>query len=356
MLKLEVKPYTLDFKFSARTSRGAIKDRKVWFIGISDEFGQKGIGEIAPINRLSPEDPLDIPAQLELVSEKLKKCDKPDDEESAYSLVQDLIPIEYPSIRFGFEMALLDLINGGEKKIFVGDTGTISISINGLIWMGEVDFMKKQIQEKLNQGFQCIKLKVGAIDFKSELEIIKNLRKVSDDLVIRLDANGGFQTHEVLGKLKKLSAFNIHSIEQPILPMQPEAMELLCKKSEIPIALDEELIHVFSSKEKMNLIQELKPQYLVLKPTLHGGFGGTKEWIDLAEIHGIDWWVTSYLESNIGLNAIVQFTAQFDNKEYHGLGTGNLFHNNIKSPLLMDQGKLGYAASNVWDDIYFTTG
>ncbi len=351
MLKLEFNSYVLDFNFQARTSRGQISERKVWFIQIFDELGRSGYGEIAPIDRLSPEELSEVPLLLEKISSGFRKYELPINDDTVFSLVQELVPVQFPSVRFGFEMAFLDLINGGEKKIFSKGLGSVSIPINGLVWMGDVDFMQNQIKEKLEQGFRCLKLKVGALDFKTELDIIKSLRRVSDDLVIRLDANGGFQTNEVLSKLKQLAPYNIHSIEQPILPMQPEAMELLCKKSEIPIALDEELIHIFSSEEKMELLQELKPQFIVLKPTLHGGFSGVKEWIDLAEMHGIHWWITSYLESNIGLNAIAQFTSQYENEEFHGLGTGNLYSNNITSPIMIKEGKLVYASSNVWGEI-----
>jgi len=350
MLKLEIKPYVLDFKFSARTSRGPLTDRKVWFIRISDVRGNSGVGEVAPINRLSPEDVAEIPEILEKVSLDLMDREAPSDLESVYSLVDQVVTIHYPSVRVGLEMALVDLLHGGKRKIFSQDLSSVSIPINGLIWMGDIEFMKSQMKEKLDQGFNCIKMKVGALDFESELEMIRQLRAVSDELVIRLDANGGFQTNEVLGKLKKLSPFNIHSIEQPILPMQPEAMELICQKSEIPIALDEELIHVFSYKAKMDLLQELKPQFLVLKPTLHGGFSGVEEWIDLAKMHGIGWWITSYLESNIGLNAIAQFTSRYASTEYHGLGTGHLYSNNIETPIRIEQGKLFYAVSEVWGD------
>ena len=318
-------------------------------------MGRSGIGEIAPIKRLSPEDPDDVEDQLAILFKRFEDVGIPNNERAIFSFVQEHVPQEFPSVRFGFEMAFLDLLHGGDYKIFSQTTEAIEIPINGLIWMGDEDFMKKQIREKLEQGFQCIKLKVGALDFETELQLIKRLRKVSSDLIIRLDANGGFQTHEVLNKLKRLSAYDIHSIEQPILPMQPEAMELICKKSEIPIALDEELIHVFSAEQKMNVLQELKPQFLVLKPTLHGGFGGVNEWIDLAEMHGLDWWITSYLESNVGLNAIAQFASRFENKEFHGLGTGHIYHNNIDSPILIDQGRLSYANSNVWGDIDFAT-
>ncbi|WP_424961915.1 o-succinylbenzoate synthase [Ekhidna sp.] len=354
MLRLEVKPYTLDFKFSARTSRGEMMNRKVWFIKLMDENGNSGIGEIAPIHRLSPEDVEEVPEILGKIQKEVANKETPQTEEEVYEVVDQLVPITIPSVRFGLEMALLDLINGGQKQIFSKDFPSIKIPINGLVWMGDKDFMRQQIEEKLEAGFRCIKLKVGALDFDTELNIIRSLREVSDDLIIRLDANGAFQTNEVLFKLKELSRFNIHSIEQPIMPMQPEAMELVCNRSEIPIALDEELIGINGSRNRVDLIQELKPHYLVLKPTLHGGFASVKEWIDLAEIHGIEWWVTSYLESNLGLNAIAQFASLYpQNEEFHGLGTGGLYHNNIQSPIIIDRGFFTYAKSSVWGDVDF---
>ncbi|WP_425392554.1 o-succinylbenzoate synthase [Ekhidna sp.] len=351
-MRLEVKPYVLDFKFSARTSRGEIKKREVWFLKLTDEHENIGIGEVAPIQSLSPEVIEEIPQFLSQLSEPIKKLFKPENKEQVFETVAELVPATMPSIRFGMEMALLDLLNGGEKLIFTKNLGDIRIPINGLVWMGDERFMRDQIEQKLSDGFRCIKLKVGALDFDTEIAIIKSLRNISDDLIIRLDANGSFQTNDVLHKLKTLSKYNIHSIEQPIMPMQPEAMELICNRSEIPIALDEELIGITGSRDRVDLLQDLKPQYLVLKPTLHGGFNSVKEWIDLAEIHGIQWWVTSYLESNLGLNAIAQFTSQFlENKEFHGLGTGGLYHNNITSPIVVDNGYFSYAQSKVWGDV-----
>ncbi|GAB4229989.1 MAG: o-succinylbenzoate synthase [Ekhidna sp.] len=353
MLKLEIKPYNLDFKFHARTSRGEIDQRKVWFIKVSDESGKSGLGEVAPIDRLSPEAVEDVPDKLEELARVLKRLNAPETKEDAFKLAQQCIPIQYPSLRFGLETALLDLVAEGQKNFFNNNLQELSIPINGLVWMGDIAFMKEQIATKLDEGFSCIKLKIGALDFDAEVKVIKELRSVSEELVIRLDANGAFQTNEVLSKLKVLSKYDIHSIEQPILPMQPEAMEIVCSKSQIPIAFDEELIHVFSSRDRMELIQELKPHYLVLKPTLHGGLGTVSEWIDLAEMHSVGWWITSYLESNIGLNAIAQFTSLYENQEYHGLGTGGLYTNNIKSPIKIEEGKLTYAASEVWEDIDF---
>lgn len=328
-------------------------DRKVWFIQVTDDRGNVGIGEVAPIDRLSPEDVTQIPELLLKYQSVFNSLDPPKTKGEVFDLVLEMVPKEESSIRFGFEMALLDLVNGGTRKIFNGAFDKIDIPINGLIWMGNVEFMESQIKEKLDQGFNCIKLKVGANDFETELKVIKKLRSVSEDLVIRLDANGAFATHEVLAKLNRLSEYQIHSIEQPILPMQPEAMEIVCAKSEIPIAFDEELVYVFSSEDRMALLQDLKPHYLVLKPTLHGGFNSVAEWIDLAEMHNVGWWITSYLESNLGLNAIAQFASLYENHEYHGLGTGGLYLNNIVSPIQIDQGRFSYAKSSVWGDIEF---
>lgn len=315
---------------------------------MSDETGQSGIGEVAPIERLSLEDPQIVPDVLQSLEEKLGTMSCPEGTDNILEFVSELVSSNYPSIRMGLETALLDLANGGHMTVFVKETSQIKIPINGLVWMGEEEFMREQIEEKLRSGFNCIKLKVGSLDFEVECDILKSLREISDELVIRLDANGGFQTNEVLAKLSRLAKYNIHSIEQPIMPLQPEAMELICQKSEIPIALDEDLIHVVSSREKLQLIQEIKPQFLVLKPSLHGGFGGVKEWIDLAEMHGIPWWITSYLESNIGLNAIAQFTSLFQTREHHGLGTGHLYYKNIPSPIRIENGYLSYEKSNVW--------
>lgn len=350
-MHLEVIPYALDFKFSARTSRGKMDQRNVWFIKIMDSDGNEGWGEVAPIDRLSPESLEEIPDILTKLSTDLHKFLCPTSEVEAIDLVDRLVDFSKPSVRFGLEMALLDLLKGGKKLIFNDDLSKIRIPINGLVWMGDRSFMEDQIKQKLDDGFNCIKLKVGGLDFKEEVSIISSLRAISDELIIRLDANGAFLTNEVLAKLKILSQFNIHSIEQPIMPMQPEAMELICNRSEIPIALDEELIGISSSRDRVDLLQELKPQYLVLKPTLHGGFTSVKEWIDLAEMHGIKWWITSYLESNIGLNAIAQFTSMYKNDIHHGLGTGDLYSNNIISPIKIADGHLSYAKTSVWGEV-----
>ena len=211
--------------------------------------------------------------------------------------------------------------------------------------------MKTQIKEKLALGFRCIKMKIGAINFKTELALLKSIRKEfsATELTLRVDANGAFHPKEALEKLKCLSALEIHSIEQPIKQGQLQEMANLCAKTPIPIALDEELIGVFSSEEKRNLIETINPQYIILKPSLIGGFARSKEWINLATQNKVGWWMTSALESNIGLNAIAQFTYTLQNKMPQGLGTGGLFTNNFKSPLEVNNGNLHYSTNKKWD-------
>jgi len=258
----------------------------------------------------------------------------------------------YPSIAFGLETALLDLKAKGSKCLFSSEftQGKAGIPINGLVWMGKKDFMQKQIREKIAAGYHCIKLKVGAIDFETELEIISGIRQQfsASDIELRLDANGAFDPKDALVKLEKLAKFDIHSIEQPIRQGQHEAMAEICRQSPIPIVLDEELIGVKSS-EKESILSSIKPAYIILKPSLLGGFQESEEWIRLAEKHNIRWWVTSALEANVGLNAIAQWTYSLNSKLPQGLGTGQLYHNNIPSPLEIRDAKLFYEVSNQWD-------
>ena len=260
---------------------------------------------------------------------------------------------EYPSIQFGLEQALLSLKSGDGFKLFPSDftTGKSGIKINGLIWMGEKQFMLNQIKQKLKQGFDVIKLKIGAIDFQSELELLKFIRKdfSVEDVEIRVDANGAFHPDEALEKLKRLSDFDLHSIEQPIKAGQPDKMAGLCEKTPLPIALDEELIGIIDNYKKGELLKQIRPQYIILKPGLIGGFQGSNTWIDLAKEQKIGWWITSALESNIGLNAISQFTYILQNQIPQGLGTGSLFTNNIQAPLRVENGHLYYDPDQSWD-------
>ncbi len=355
MLKLEYKSYTLDFTFDAGTSRGVMKKRDVWFLKVCDDRNPLvcGYGEVAPLHRLSMEDVCLVPDVLEQVQTNIVNCTTPRTEEAVMKLARELSPTPFASVRFALEVALLDLLHGGKKMIFENDFYKThsKVPINGLIWMGDIETMKQRAQEKLDQGFQCIKMKIGALDFPQELEVLRLLRGLSSGLELRVDANGAFANHESLRKLMELSEFNLHSIEQPIIPRQPEAMQLLCKKGAVKIALDEELIGIEAIEEKLELLEFLKPHYLVLKPSLIGGFQSTREWIELADRLGIGWWVTSALESNVGLNAIAQFTAGFKNDEYHGLGTGQLYHNNIPSPLTITEGMISLDTDKTWGDM-----
>jgi len=259
----------------------------------------------------------------------------------------------WPSIVFGLETALIDLKNGGNRIIFDTDfsRGKQGIPINGLIWMGNKSSMQKQIREKLEQGFRCIKMKIGAIDFDTELELLKSIRKEHsvDEITLRVDANGAFKPNEALEKLKRLAELDIHSIEQPIAANQWQEMARICELSPVPVALDEELIGIICSDQKRKLIGQIKPAYLVLKPSLHGGFSGCDEWITMAESAGVKWWITSYLESNVGLNAIAQWTATKNITMEQGLGTGQLFTNNFDSPLTIQNDQLWCLKEKEWN-------
>ena len=253
-------------------------------------------------------------------------------------------------------MAFLSLKSENPYLLFPSDftNNTESIVINGLVWMGEPSFMKEQIEEKLAQGFNCIKLKIGAIDFQKELELLQFIRShfSAEQIEIRVDANGAFALNEALDKLNQLKVFQLHSIEQPIKKGNTQAMADLCESTPFPIALDEELIGVFSLKEKEALLQKIRPQYIILKPSFVGGFRGTQEWIDLAEKYNIGWWITSALESNIGLNAIAQWTFLLNSKMPQGLGTGALYTNNFDSPLEVSEGQLWYNNTKNWDSSF----
>jgi len=261
--------------------------------------------------------------------------------------------LEFPSIQFGVEMAFLSLQSKTPFELFPSTfiQGKDTMLINGLVWMGEESFMKQQIEEKLSQGFSCIKLKIGAIDFEKELGLLRFIRQNFDakTIEIRVDANGAFSSNEALYKLNQLSEFKLHSIEQPIQKNNTDMMSELCKTTPIPIALDEELIGVFGIQQKEMLLSKIQPQYIILKPSLVGGFKGTLEWIELAEKHNIGWWITSALESNVGLNAITQFTYTLNNKMPQGLGTGGLYNNNFDCPLAIVKGNIGYNLNKNWD-------
>jgi o-succinylbenzoate synthase len=334
--------YILNFKRPSGTSRGILKTKETWFI-ILNSNGKQGSGECGILRGLSVDDRPDYEEKLKWACNNINL--------GLDNLVNELI--EFPSIQFGLEMAFKSLESNFEFELFPSEftNGKASIPINGLIWMGTEDFMKQQIKDKIEAGFSCIKLKIGAIDFATEIQLLKSIRKefTSNDIELRVDANGAFLAHEALERLKRLSEFDLHSIEQPIKAGQFEEMQRLCEQTPLPIALDEELIGVFSVTKKEELLLTINPQYIILKPSFIGGFAGSKEWITLAEQQQIGWWVTSALESNVGLNAIAQWTYTLHNPMPQGLGTGSLFTNNFDSPLLVKKGTLRYEKNKNWN-------
>lgn len=340
-MKASFFPYRLEFKQASGTSRGILKSKETWFIKIEDEHAT-GFGECGMFRGLSCDDRPDFESKLKWVCHHID-----------LGLEQLLIElIDFPSIQFGLEMAFLDLLSDSSNVLFPSKftSGKASIPINGLIWMGDEQFMKSQIRSKIDAGFDCLKIKIGAIDFDTELSLIKAIRKEYDveTIELRVDANGAFSPLEAMEKLKRLSDFNLHSIEQPIRQGQYDAMAELCAHAPLPIALDEELIGIHDVTKRGLLLQTINPQYIILKPTLIGGFSGSQSWIDIAEKQSVDWWITSALESNIGLNAIAQWTYQLNVNRPQGLGTGALYTNNIEAPLKIDNGRLIYAPSVKW--------
>jgi O-succinylbenzoate synthase len=341
-MKATYKKYILNFKRPSGTSRGVLTEKETWFI-LLEENGKVGIGECGILRTLSIDDRPDYEEKLQWV------CDN-------IHLGKDKLweaLLEFPSIQFGIEMAFLSLASKTPFELFESEftSGQKSMLINGLVWMGEEAFMKQQIEEKLAQGFTCIKLKIGAIDFDTELGLLRFIRQHFDEktIEIRVDANGAFSSNDALYKLEQLSGYKLHSIEQPIQKNNTDMMSELCKITPLPIALDEELIGFFLPSEKEALLQKIKPQYIILKPSLVGGFRGTLEWISIAEKLKIKWWITSALESNIGLNAIAQFTYTLHNLLPQGLGTGGLYTNNFECPLEILNGHLIYKEDKKWE-------
>jgi o-succinylbenzoate synthase len=323
--------YILHFKQPSGTSRGVLTDKETWFI-ILEKEEKKGIGECGILRGLSADDRPDYEEKIRWACQNIHLGEK--------KLWEALI--EFPSIQFGLEMAILSLKSENPFVLFPSKftSGEKSIIINGLVWMGDEAFMKQQIEDRIEQGFSCIKLKIGAIDFDKELDLLRFIRANFDEetIEIRVDANGAFNSNEALFKINQLTGFKLHSIEQPIQKNNTDSMSELCKSSPIPIALDEELIGVFSFEDKEQLLLKIMPQYIILKPSFVGGFRGSNEWILLAEKYNIKWWITSALESNIGLNAIAQYTFTKENPLPQGLGTGGLYENNFECPLVVKNG------------------
>ena len=333
--------YILNFKQASGTSRGVLRKKETFFIEISDGV-KYGIGECGLLRGLSFDDVPDFEDQLKRV------CRALEDGADVTSLCAD-----YPAIRMGVEMALKSF--DADEPFHLYDTpfskGTQSISINGLVWMGSIDFMRRQVFDKIDEGYNCIKLKIGALDFNLECQLLEEIRaRYSSSVVtLRVDANGAFKPEEALEKLERLSKYELHSIEQPIAAGQFKFLKKLCAQTPIPIALDEELIGVLNKADKAAMLDEIQPQYIILKPSLLGGFTAAEEWITLAKARNIGWWITSALESNIGLNAIAQWTTTLNTSMPQGLGTGGLFTNNIESPLVVGMGILQYNNKLSWD-------
>ncbi len=360
MYNISISDNTLHFKQPAGTSRGVYTTRHSYYLTLTHSAcpGIKGVGECATLPDLS--------------------CDhKPEYEQTLRQVCQMVCQMEripydmlraYPSITFGLETAFADLYRQIDRlkenstcqpdiqipawgkplaQLYMTPfaKGEVGITINGLVWMGNYDEMSARLEEKLKAGFHCVKLKIGAIDFNKELELVKHIRQdfCKEQVELRVDANGAFEPDYAMSRLEALAKYDIHSIEQPIKQHQWPKMAKLCRESPLPIALDEELIGVNVYSMKKALLETIRPQYIVLKPSLHGGMYGCREWITLSEELGIGSWITSALESNIGLNAIALFCAYMYGEEIktpQGLGTGQLFTDNIPMPLEIRGDKL----------------
>jgi o-succinylbenzoate synthase len=341
-MKAHWKKYTLQFKNPAGTSRGVLSTKDSYFIFL-DKDGDSGIGECGILRGLSADD---RPNYEDKLNEVCSILEGGNSENLSDSL------IEWPSIRAGLEMAHLAL-KAKDHILFPSDftDGWERQAINGLIWMGDLDFMKSQIKSRIDDGFLVIKMKIGALNLQNELKVLRDIRKEYSpaELQLRVDANGAFTPKEALSVLGELDKLQIHSIEQPIKAGQIEAMAELCKHSSMPIALDEELIGVFGDAEKEKLLDVINPRYIILKPSFLGGFKESEKWIDLAEDRGIGWWVTSALESNIGLSAIAQWNYNLYGHLASGLGTGSLYTNNFPSPLEIVRGTIAFNPKLSWD-------
>ncbi|KXS55775.1 MAG: o-succinylbenzoate synthase [Candidatus Adiutrix intracellularis] len=331
-MKLTVRIFRrrLIFKLPAATSRGLYHEHLAHYVLLRRKDAPEifGIGECSPLPGLSCDFFVDYETILAEQSHRLEETSRLDKE--------SLRP--YPSMLFGLETALRHLEQGSLKlwdsPFSRGERG---LAINGLIWMGDFGFLREQIEAKLGQGFSCLKLKIGALDFNREIALLASIRRrfSVDKIILRVDANGAFTPREALDKLKRLTELQLHSIEQPIRAGQWAEMARLVSQSPLPIALDEELIGLHTPAAKKEMLERIRPDFLVLKPTLHGGFSGVEEWTDLAQQLGLGWWATSALESNLGLNAVAQWSAAHADEKPQGLGTGGLYINNLACPLVV---------------------
>ncbi|CCH01316.1 Mandelate racemase/muconate lactonizing protein [Fibrella aestuarina BUZ 2] len=353
-LQVSYLKYTLHFTFEAGTSRGTLTQKDSYFLRLvdTDQPDVVGYGECGPLKGLSLDDQPDFEARLADYCSYFNQLDLQLFDWNVPIVLNQLISQQYPSILFGFETAMHDFLSGGKRFIRENEFvhGRRAIPINGLVWMGSHEAMRAQIDQKLAAGYTTIKLKIGAIDFDQECALLGYIRErySPEQITLRVDANGAFRPDEAMTKLERLAQYGLHSIEQPIKPGQHELMAELCRHTPVPIALDEELIGHMEYVDKFRLLKKIQPQYVILKPTLLGGLRHCDEWIELANRLSIGWWITSALESNIGLNAIAQYAAQFKNLMPQGLGTGQLYHNNIDSPLRIDHGTLRYDPAVSW--------
>jgi o-succinylbenzoate synthase len=345
-MKASYQRFILNFKREAKTSRGTLIQKKTYLFLIQKE-NQIGYGECAVFRGLSIDDVPNYEQKMAWVCHHINIGKE--------KLLAQLI--DFPSIQFGLEQAFLSLNASNPFELFPSKftESKDQILINGLIWMGTPSYVKQQIEDRIKEGFTTIKMKISALNFQSELSIIESIRKKysAKEITLRLDANGAFTPEMAIQKLDELAKFDIHSVEQPIKQHQHNEMEKLCRNSPIPIALDEELIGVFKKQEKQQLLEKIKPQYLILKPSLLGGIKGCNEWIELAEKLQIDWWITSSLESNLGLNALAQWTYTLQKNATHGLGTGSLFTNNFSCPLKIKDGILCVKKDVKWQKSEF---
>lgn len=346
MFKIEIIPYTLKFINPAGTSRGVYNEHKVWYTVFinRDNPAHFGVGECAPLHDLSCDYDEEYEKRL------IEFCKITEDSQK----IDTTTLRNFPSILFGMETAMRHYQQHSWqlwKSTF--SNGEKGITINGLIWMGKYSEMKQRIEIAIKKGFSCIKMKIGAIDFNKEIELLKLVRRdyPSSVIELRVDANGGFSNEDAIEKLNQLAELDIHSIEQPIKAGQWKEMSVLCKATPIPIALDEELIGVNEYKDKRELLENIKPQYIILKPSLHGGIVGCEEWISIANELDISWWITSALESNIGLNSIAQWCATLNNSLPQGLGTGSLYSNNIELPLNIKGEQLWFNPNGMFPEI-----
>lgn len=331
--------HNLIFKKQAGTSRGVLLEKPSWFL-ILEQNGKQGIGECSILPKLSLEKETDLSPIFETICTEIHLGENALMDKWAH----------YPAVKFAIEMAFMDLQFGDEKQFYQTPfyNNQQGIQTNGLIWMGSKTEMLSQVDEKIAQGYACVKLKIGAINWDDEIDILKHIRSKygKNKIELRVDANGAFDPDTALDKLQQLAKLDIHSIEQPIKAGQWDKMAELCLKTPIPIALDEELITVRDKHKRNDLLKKINPQYIILKPSLVGGFKDSEHWIELANIYNIGWWATSALESNIGLNAIAQWTSKMQTSMPQGLGTGSLFTNNIISPLKIIGDKLVYTKSD----------